>query len=148
MTKSNFLFTFFLLCAATLVDASQGHDHHAAVFMGATTEDSHTHFTVGVDYEYRFVSEFGVGAFYEHIFGTPDINIVGAPFFWHPIPEGKILVAPGGEFKEGHSAFLVRTGLGYDIALDPVTFTPSFFVDFIEGGHEAFVYGIAVGYGF
>lgn len=135
--------------------ADSSHPHHVSVFTGATTASSHTHFTIGLDYEFRVLPMLGVGLIYDHAFAFYDTNIVALGFFAHPFDDStplgalKFVLAPGVEFEHGHSAFVFRLGTAYDIPVGGnFTVSPTFNFDWIENGHTAVVYGLSFGMGF
>jgi hypothetical protein len=139
-------------------------DNHAGLFLGATTLDDETDFTLGLDYE-RLTGlaggTIGYGVLLDNNFAEKNIFIVGLPVFWHPWQGLKLLVAPGYEFKEGGGTdkttgkkkkakqkYLTRVGVGYDFHVDSYSIGPIVSVDLIDGGDTGVVYGLAVGTGF
>ena len=65
----------------------------------------------------------------------------------HPWQGLKVLAAAGWEHAEGHDAFVVRGGAGYDVHLGSLSVGPSIALDRADG-HYAFVFGAAAGVGF
>ena len=138
------------------------HRHHLALFVGgihADTETEHegheseTHeesvdaFSVGVDYEYRLNTIFGIGGFVEYAGGDLE-TIVSAPaLFIHPVGGLKFIFAPGVEHTGDHNVFLFRTGVYYDFFFDNFSVGPTLSVDFVDG-EKILIYGVSLGYGF
>ena len=120
------------------------HPHHVAVFVGGT-DSAHegSGVSLGIDYEYRWHQNFGVGVLAEYA----DLNhaawIVGVPLFVHPYRGLKLLVMPGVEFTNNHSNFLTRVGVGYDFHIGDWSITPSANVDFVAGANNL-VFGLGV----
>ena len=73
------------------------HGHHAALFVGNThTYDDEDGLTIGVEYEYRVMPEFGVGALVEYA-DVHDVWVVGMPFVLHPHAGWNFVAMPGAE---------------------------------------------------
>ena len=130
------------------------HYHHNVIelFLGNTYEDgdhgSENGFTVGLVYERRFSELLGIGGFYEYASGDFDKWSIGIPFFLHPYKGWRFQLAPGLEYRHSKEEFLFRIGAAYEFMLSGHWFfMPEVAVDFVDG-EEAFVYGIALGYGF
>ena len=126
------------------------HDHHLALFLGATHVEESTYPTVGLDYEYRlpFLNRlFGVGPMVEYIHEDHAVLIGAVALYLHPWAGLKLFSDAGYEYSEEHGDFLVRLGAGYDFHLGSVSLTPTAAVDFVHG-HTAIVGGLALGYVF
>lgn len=126
------------------------HDHHLALFLGATYVEESTYPTVGLDYEYRlpFLDRlFGVGPMIEYIHEEHAVLIGAVALYVHPWAGLKLFADSGYEYSEEHGDFLVRLGAGYDFHLGSVSLTPTAAVDFVHG-HTAIVGGLALGYVF
>jgi hypothetical protein len=125
-----------------------GHNHHIALFVGNTHHEDDDSISIGLDYEYRLHEIFGVGALAEYTAGDFDSWILGIPLFIHPYKGLQLLVAPGVEFKDSESEFLLRTGVGYQLDIgEGWSITPQYNADFIKD-EVAHVYGLSIGYGF
>lgn len=89
-----------------------------AVFIGATFIESGTGLSLGLDYEYRFLRQFGLGATIEYTEPPNRDGVAAISFNWHAWKELKAFVATGAELStdEGN-VFLVRLGVeyGFDI---------------------------------
>ncbi len=89
-----------------------------ALFIGATFVESGTGFSLGLDYEYRFIRQFGLGVTIEYTEPPNRDGVAAVSFNWHAWKELKVFVATGAEIStdEGN-VFLVRLGVeyGFDI---------------------------------
>ena len=137
------------------------HNHHASLFLGATSHFDHGHsvhaFTAGLDYEYRFSflnRLLGIGILDDMAFFPGALTNVSAVFIGiHPIGGLKILLAPGVEMiflEKLKTAFLLRGSLGYDFMIGNFSLTPIVSIDYLPAypGSFALVYGVAAGIGF
>ena len=118
------------------------------LFLGATTKDSHTGFTIGLEYERRLSELIGVGAVAE---ATPNgREFVGAvPVFFHPVGGLAFSIGPGFSVENGHAHFLVRFGVGWDFELPAgLSLAPTVSYDLTEGTEDAVVYGVLLSYVF
>ena len=106
-----------------------------------------TSLAIGAEYECRFSRFWGLGAFADHVFATPEFSQAGAPqVFLHPL---------GGDFYVAFSPLLefgtaigthfgTRLSTRLPIPLGVFTLVPSFAVDFIRGGHKYWL-GLGIG---
>lgn len=143
--------------AGGVINHQGKHNHHTAIFIGATNNQhaGHTDFTLGTDYEYRLPfanHQFGTGFFGEIVFADHKETIIGVPLIFHPTSALKFLAGAGLIFAEDHhgeseSHFLTRLGTGYDFHLGNFSLSPTFNADFVDG-HTSLVYGISIGTGF
>ena len=118
------------------------------LFLGATTKDGHTGFTIGLEYERRLSELIGVGAVAE---ATPNgREFVGAvPVFFHPVGGLAFSIGPGFSVEDGHAHFLVRFGVGWDFELPAgLSLAPTVSYDLTEGTEDAVVYGVLLSYVF
>ena len=122
------------------------HNHHIAVFGGATAAEDATAATFGADYEYRFQRWIGATALVDLAFFEHLETILGAGAVVHPVAELKLVAAPGVEIADGHSTFVMRVGAAYDLRIAQFSISPTYNAD-IADGHVAHVFGAAVGYG-
>jgi hypothetical protein len=128
----------------------QGHRHHLAFFVGLTKEDHHDdEETFGLDYEYRLGKSrrTGLGFLVDYAGGELETTVVAVPLFFHPVGGLKLMVAPGLEYHNSESEFLIRAGIGYDFHIGKVSIGPSYAIDFVDS-EEIEVYGLAIGFGF
>ena len=128
------------------------HTNLVELFLGGTYEDgdhgSEDGFSVGIVYERRLNNLWGTGGFYEYVAGDFDKWSVGIPLFIHPYKEFRFTLAPGLEHRDSGDEFLFRLGVGYEFELSKRwIWMPEFNVDFVDG-QEAYVFGLAIGYGF
>lgn len=138
-----------ILFGTTPVIAAEGAQHFPGIFVGYTQAEDETHFTYGIEYEYKFTSQWGVGAVYEK---TDDahhgdgITVKLASLYYHPINSIRLGIGAGREKIGGdhpHSEDLYRLSASYEFHLGDFGLAPTFAVDFIDG-HEAYVLGVAI----
>lgn len=119
--------------------------------------------TVGGDYEFRFVRQFGVMATGEYVGGGFREDLFAFTGVVHPKKGLKLQAGPGFERELNrhepagaeseavhHEATraLFRIGGGYDIEVGKhMTIGPDIAVDFLKG-EKVFVYGVTIGFGF
>ena len=142
------------------------HQHHIAVFGGATVnlEKSGAHATIGLDYVFRLSegrSPFGIGLYGEAILAGHTEWVVGMLAVYYPVDGLWFRTGPGVEFvteddegegrAEGtlsHSGeFLYRVGAGYTFGVGRFTVAPSLDLDIVRA-HASLVAGVNFGYGF
>ena len=140
------------------------HRHHVALFGGVANSEieveEHGHEegetvrtertnvpAVGLDYGYRFSSLLGLAGFLEYAGGDVESMVAAVGLFLHATRGLKFLLAPGVEYRDDDTNFLVSTAVYYDIFFGNVTVAPVVNVDFVDG-EQNLVYGISVGYGF
>jgi hypothetical protein len=142
-------------------DHESNHHHdknHLALFLGASSnlEHSHTAFTLGLDYEYRFAEKFGTGLLAEYIFEDQAEVLLGVPIVWHPVQNLKIMAAPLVAFSilkvipdgtQLHLELGLRLGTAYDFHFKNNSIGPAINLDFIDG-NTVLVYGLNFGVGF
>jgi len=131
-------------------DHDTGHDedhepHHTiGVFVGNSTEDRREDrrngATLGLEYEYRYSPQYGVGLVVEHVFGDLDVNVLAVPFAWHRGP-WKLYAAPGIETGHGENEPLLRVGVEYGFEAAGLEVSPQVDVDFVNG-ERVFVIGV------
>jgi hypothetical protein len=117
-------------------------------FLGASTGDSDSGFTVGVNYERRLSESVGLGFFNEYSMGDMDRWTIGVPVFFHPHEGWRFMVAPGMQHRNGDDDFLLRGGVGYEFELEENwVVVPQFNLDFADGDTIC-VFGASIGYRF
>lgn len=142
------LIAFVLLLISKFTYAFSGEKHHyPGIFIGATTADSETEFSYGLEYEYKFSKLWGAGFVFEK---TDDahhgagVDITLAAIYLHPWKELRIGAGFGQEkigsytddehhFHKGHKEDLVRASLSYDFHIGGFGVAPTIAVDFIDG---------------
>ena len=146
--------------AKDLHHENHSHNHHIAVFNGATTNFKHdaTSYSLGLDYEY-YLNHLGLGFFGELIFAENTESLIGLSASYQT-GNIKFITGPFVEFakthdthsthpdEEWHHKFGVRVGLAYNFHIKAITIAPGIYTDYIEGGTWALVYGVAVGFAF
>jgi len=129
--------------AGTSEEAGGG--QRLSMFVGNTQDGSEIGLSVGLEYEYRWTRQFGVGALAEYAGGDFDSWVVGIPFFIHPHAGWFVRLAPGIEREDSENNFLFRAGVGYDFEIMPNwSLAPEFNVDFVDGGDDKLVYGLSL----
>lgn len=130
--------------------AAEGKHHIPGLFLGATHVESETDFTWGIEYEYKFDANWGVGVVYEE---TPDghdgdgVNVKVANLFYHPSSNWRFGIGYGEEKIEGKkpkTKDLYRLVGSYDFHVGDFGIAPTIAIDFIEGADDAWVFGVAI----
>ena len=135
--------------------SESGHSH-LAVFLGAGEEDIGGHQesakAIGIIDEYRFRSGWDVGAALERLEVGGHANTIALiPAGYHFSNGLRLFAAPGHLFASGSAKdkWLFRAGISYEIHIsERWTMAPEVFKDFLEGGGDAWIAGVAIGYGF
>ena len=120
---------------------------HIALFVGTASTDGHSNLSLGSDLEYRLPvlsNIIGVGAVADAVISDHSHLLAAGGLFIHPVGGVKLVMAPGAGFEEGHSAFVMRTGVSYDMHFNALSISPTFNLDFSEG-HTTQIFGIAIG---
>jgi hypothetical protein len=130
---------------------SHGHAEHKnvfALFVGAATEERRDKGpAIGLEYERRLNTWFGIGVLAERTFGDLDSMVYAIPFAYHS-GAWKAYIAPGIEDREGHEAEdFVRIGAEYAFEAGSWEIAPQVDLDFVEGS-RVFVIGVTFGKGF
>ena len=127
---------------------SHYHRNHVGLMLGNTHEEGEDHFTVGLDYEYRFTEYVGIGVLLEFVGKDYREGVAMVPLFIHPYKGFRFVAAAGVKPKKDAEKFIWRLGIGYRFPIGGNwTIAPEFNLDFTEG-ETAEVYGISLGYGF
>ncbi|BDD06700.1 hypothetical protein [Aureibacter tunicatorum] len=140
----------FLFLMSMPALAQHKEHHHVGIFLGG---DSNDHSPIGLEYEYRADSHFGVGIcteFFEtggaeHKAGTEGI-IIGE-IIYHPIAGLKLMAGPGVIINDNESEYVTRIGTGYDFHWHHLTISPTLNMDF-HNNKQDLVYGFGLGYAF
>lgn len=128
--------------------------HVLGFFVGAT-KDAHdeTDTTYGIEYEYKFNYQFGVGAVYET---SPDahhedgVSVYLASGYWHPYAGWRLGLGAGQEKVHGSHGYtenLVRSSVTYDFHVAGFGIAPSVSLDRVDG-ESIVVYGMSFSRGF
>ena len=170
-----------LLLAAPALAQRHDHEEHTsrhevAFFLGGTMEPEHESlFTIGAEYEFRFLPRLGISAEVELIPGA-DTELFAFPAIVHDYRGLMVLAGPGWENAPRRRAnigdenrFLIRTGVLYSFHLGGrFAVIPAIAFDFVREGssrielphqldvaeaHEGtwqtvFVYGVKFAWGF
>ncbi|MGB2427223.1 MAG: hypothetical protein ACPH9N_06050 [Alteromonas sp.] len=144
-----FLAGISCLVASPFLQAAGDAKHYPGVFIGATHADSETDYALGIEYEYKFTKQFGVGAVWER---TPDghggdgVNVALGSIFYHPTPEWRLGLGLGEERIGGPKVKykdLVRASIAYEMPMDEIIIAPTLAVDFVDGD-KIIVAGVAI----
>lgn len=125
----------------------------AIVFAGTyESESAKNFFTLGAEYEYRFIPKLGVSAAVEWVFESDGREFVFVvPVVYHAVAGLRILAGPGFE-REEDTSFLFRVGVNYAFEFGGrYAVIPALELDFINGEDsvtEAVVYGVNFGVSF
>lgn len=118
------------------------------LFLGASSGDGDSGFTMGPTYERRLSELIGIGFFNEYAMGDMDKWSIGLPVFFHPNEGWRFVVAPGMQHKGGDTDFLLRAGVGYELELaESWIVVPQLNLDFADGD-TIYVFGASIGYRF
>ena len=129
---------------------------HAAVFVGAGVEtkrdgrEREVGIALGGEYEFRFQEKWGFGGVIEGL-GKDTLRdvVIAVPVSFHPAAGWRLFAGPGYEFTEQKDKALLRVGIGYEFHLHGHwTLSPEIVADFISGGAQTWLGGIAIGYEF
>lgn len=146
-------FSLMLLASSAINSsavAAAGNAHHfPGVFIGYTKAAGETHFTYGLEYEYKFNQTWGLGAVYEKADDAhhgDGVTVAVAELFYHPLNNLRFGVGIGEEKVGGdhpHSENLYRLSASYEYHLGEFGLAPTLAVDFIDG-EQAYVIGVAL----
>ena len=127
-----------------------GYNHKLGGFGGLVQESSDFAAVIGVNYQWMFHEDFGLGGLLEFSGGGVGRTwLIGVPFYFHTRSPLYFLVAPGIEFEDSDSDLFFRVGVGYEFEFNPRwSLVPAFNVDFVENDDTKFVYGLGVFYAF
>jgi len=135
-------------------DVAHHHKNHIAIFIGATQAEEHhgerndPHFTLGIDYERRLSTLFGLGLLADGVIGGKRDYLVGVPLFLHASEHIVLQLAPAWhKVEEGnHSGAVLRSGIIWSIPVGTGTLSPSLFYDIAESDN-IWVFGLSIGKG-
>lgn len=126
------------------------HPHHFTVFVGATTVHGETHPTVGADYIYWLPvldRRLGLSPLVDLVLGEPRELLVGLGVAMRAAWGLRLTLAPVLAMADGHRAWGGRVNTGFDLHFGHISVGPALDADFFAES-TAYVYGLAVGYGF
>ena len=126
----------------------------AVVFSGTwESESDESFFTLGAEYEYRFVPKVGVSAAVEWVYESDRREFVFVvPVVYHVAGGLRLLAGPGLE-RADETSFLFRVGVNYAFEFGGrYAVIPALEFDFITNGDdpttEAIIYGVNFGVSF
>lgn len=141
------LLAFFAAAAPAQAEIQRG-DHRFGLTGGLMVlkNPDQTAFSVAAEYEYRLTPVVGLGLQASHLFAHIAVTMLSAPAVYvHPLAgDWFISAAPVFYFISGldtRAGARLATRMPLDI--DVLTLTPSFGVDFIEGGPNYF-FGLGI----
>ena len=148
-TKIAFMSSALLMSSSLALASDDDHvaDNHGVdrkhivgVFSGVTN-DAHnvTDGTLGIEYEYKFTRQFGIGAIYEK---TPNahhddgVSVYLASAYLHPYAGFRLGLGVGKEKvhgSHGYTESLVRASVAYDFHVGGFGIAPTFNLDRVNG---------------
>jgi len=146
VVASSFLLMPLLLTTSSIQAAGDKH-HFVGAFVGVL-DNGETENVLGIEYEYKFNSQWGIGAVYEKASDAhhgDGITSKIASLYYHPVGDWRIGAGFGDEKIGGvhpHSENLTRLGVSYDFHVGGMGIAPSLNFDRVNG-HTAKVYGVA-----
>lgn len=131
------------------------HKNHLAVFVGSTEAEEHhgdkgdPDFTLGIDYERRLSSLFGVGGMFDFVVEGRREWLLGPIGFLHPYKGLKLFAAPCYQkIRVGvESNWVFRVGVAWDFEIGKYSIAPNVIYDFSDN-HDFLVLGVTFGRGF
>jgi len=142
------LFVCLLNNISSVLAATKAH-HFPGVFFGYTNAADETHFTYGLEYEYKFNQTWGLGGVYEKVDDAhhgDGVTVTVAELFYHPLNNIRLGVGVGKEKIGGdhpHSEDLYRLTASYEYHIGDFGLAPTLAVDFIDG-EKGYVFGLAL----
>jgi hypothetical protein len=146
--NSTILLSALLLINSGTVLAAGDARHFPGIFLGYTNAADETHFTYGIEYEYKFNQHWGLGAIYEKVDDAhhgDGVTVTIAELFYHPVKNVRVGFGIGKEKIGGahpHTEDLYRVSANYEFHVGDFGIEPTVAVDFIDG-EKAYVLGLA-----
>ncbi|MEW6997713.1 hypothetical protein AADZ86_08415 [Colwelliaceae bacterium BS250] len=149
VSKKLLITTIALAFTSTAFASEKGHHHFPGIFLGATTIESQTDFSYGLEYEYKFDRTWGAGAVFEstddaHEGAGVEVKLISA--YFHPVAHLRLGVGFGEEEIKGHHGHkedLTRVSANWDIPIGDFEIAPTIAFDFV-GSETSTVVGIAI----
>ena len=152
----------FAICSSAAHAADDGVHHggghkKVAMFVGAGEEENaqggrHSAKAIGLEFEYGLNGKWAVGGVIEHLEVHGNKNtVVVVPVSYFPTKNFRVFAGPGYEFKAiaSNDKALLRVGMGYTFRInDRWTLAPEAINDFVDGGYNMWLVGVALGYDF
>jgi predicted porin len=148
LASTIFISALLVMNSHSVFAADNAH-HFPGVFIGYTNANDETHFTYGLEYEYKFNRTWGLGAVYEKIDNAhhgDGVTVKVAELFYHPLNSLRFGLGIGKEKVGGahpHSEDLYRLSASYEYHVGDFGLEPTFAVDFIDG-EQAYVLGVVL----
>jgi hypothetical protein len=146
--SSILLFVLLVINTNSVVASDDAH-HFPGIFFGYTNASDETHFTYGLEYEYKLNQSWGLGAVYEKIDDAhhgDGVTVSVAVLFYHPLNNVRFGLGAGKEKIGGdhpHTEDLYRLTASYEYHIGNFGLEPTLAVDFIDG-EKAYVFGVAL----
>ena len=134
--------------ASNIASAAGNKHNYLGVFTGILDSGGKSENIFGIEYEYKFNAQWGVGAVYEKANDYHDgdgLTSKIAALYYHPDGNWRIGAGFGKEKVGGyhpHTENLTRLGVSYDFHIGDFGIAPSLNFDRVDG-HTARVYGVA-----
>lgn len=137
---------FLSLCGVFANSAvASDKQHYLGIFVGVL-DDEESDTVLGIEYEYKINSNWGVGAVFEKANKAHNGDGITSKIlagYFHPAGGWRLGVGYGTEKVGGHaSEDLYRYGVSYEFHVGGIGVEPSFNIDTIDG-HSVNVYGVA-----
>lgn len=148
MNYRSLLCLLCIFCSFPILAESEKH-HFPGIFLGNTHVDGENITTLGLEYEYRFTANFGVGAAYERLNDAhhgDGADLFAGQFFYHPTTHIKLGLGYGQERiggNHGDHEFFYRISAAYEYAVKPLEIEPTIDFDILDG-KTAVVLGVAI----
>lgn len=145
-----FFFTFsgLSLEAQETDNNSMERKNELSLFIGATSNESTTAFTYGLDYQYRLSELFGIGVILDHAAGDIESTLLGPALFLH-WAQVELALVPAIEFVDSETNYIFRLGFEYEFEFDDkYSLAPSVNFDLERRNEFAVVYGLSFAFKF
>lgn len=128
-------------------------EHVANLFLGLSANEEEAYAgTIGVDYEYRFRPNFGLGTFLEYIGeqgGRQQRSLrtvaAGLAAYYHPTEHVVLIAGPGAERHHGEWNALMRFGAAYEFHVsETMLVSPGVYFDVSEVSNTL-IFGVNIG---
>ena len=136
----------------TAAQASDWKRHHVSVLASSISDEDFdtTEFNGGIEYEFQFHRNVGIGAQIEANTGDIRSMVALVPLFIHPWRGLRLTLGGGAVLDEDqNSDGLLRLGLGYRFNLtESLTFGPEYNADLVGGTEPDHLFGVRLGFQF
>ena len=123
--------------------------HHLSILSAGTHVRGHGDYaTLGIDYEYRISSSYGIGVVLERAFDGLDATTGLAVANFHLNDRWVMQLGSGYERSHSEYIFAARVGMLYAFEFEGFTLTPQLHWNYLDAHDNAVVAGIALGFSF